>query len=130
MLITLLVRNRLYLNRLHPYNAVAVFKDNCDVTLNDKKRFCIFLDLVKSLIFLSELKQEGTSLSLFGAVYDDFTTDQFLKILAKNIPNLNNHLSFTFNKVKDVEALKSVLNKLDEKKMYALFEKVEALKKE
>ncbi len=124
----MLVKNKFYLGRLHPYNAEVVFKDNCNVKLSDKKRLCIFLDLVRSLIYLFLLKQEENKMSLFGTIYDNLTTDQFMKTLAENVSANDNHLSFTFNKIKNVDALKLVLNKLDEKKLNVLFEKAEALK--
>lgn len=124
-LITQLVTNELHLGRLNPYNATIVFKTTNEISLNDKKRFCIILDLVRSLIAHSLLKQEGQNLSLFGITYSNLDNDQLMKILADNIPNTNDYFNFIFSKIDNAIAFKSIINKLDEKEIMKLFEDAE-----
>ena len=124
-LINQLLANPFHLGGLHPYNADAVFKVNVDVSIADKKRFCIFLDLVRSLKMHAMLKNQNGNLFLFGVSYPYFDEDQLMKILADNIPNTGDYFNFVFKKIENVESFKSVINKLDEQGIMKLFEDAE-----
>jgi hypothetical protein len=117
-----LAANTFYLGRLHPFNADAVFKVDAELTIENKNHFCIFLDLIRSLIEHSELKLQEERLLLFGVEYAYFDVNQLMEILAINISNSSDYFKFIFEKIDHVSAFKSVISKLDEEKLTKLFE--------
>lgn len=110
------------MRRATPYNIDDIFKSDSQVSTQEKKQFCVLLDLIRSLIVRSKIQAIQHEIVVFGDTYRAFDKEIFFECLASQINNQSDYLNFIYRKMGDVSKLKENLNYLDEDKLTALYE--------
>jgi hypothetical protein len=121
-LIHRLSNNEFYLRRATPYNIDDIFKPEAHVSTQDKKQFCVLLDLIRSLIVRSQIQVIQHEIDVFGRKYEAFDENIFFGSLASQMNTQSDYLNFIYSKMGDLSKLKENLNYLDEDKLAALYE--------
>lgn len=113
--------NELHLGRATPYNIDFLFRKEVKVSIQDKKQFCVLLDLVRSLIVRSKIRAVQQGIMVYGMLYTDFDEEQFFDFLKMKMATEEDYLKFIYGKIGDVSKLKTSLNHLDQEKLTELY---------
>jgi hypothetical protein len=114
--------NEFHLRRSTPYNIDDLFRKDIAISIQDKKQFCVLLDLVRALVFASKIQGIQHEIDVFGLQYADFDEDRFFEILASQMETQGDYLNFIYGKIGDITKLKVNLHHLDEEKLTELYE--------
>ena len=107
-----LAKDRLLLCSVSPYNVDDLFLNSADLRPIDKKQFCIFIDLIRSLVDQGLITIKKEQLLICNGDYRVENSNKLESILENEMKNQSAFLNFIYGRIQMKNTLNLITNQL------------------